>query len=58
MKITPQSLIITSAVGVIAVIGFWYFGAYSNNALSSQSINTEEGIDPRPAIESLDGIAS
>ena len=42
----------------MAIIGAWYSGVYSKNALSSQSINTEEGIDPRPAIESLDGIAS
>lgn len=58
MKITSQSLIIISVVCVIAIIGIWYSGAYSKNALSSQSINTEEGFDPRPAIESLDGIAS
>jgi len=58
MKIQSRSLIIISAVCVMAIIGAWYSGVYSKNALSSQSINTEEGIDPRPAIESLDGIAS
>jgi hypothetical protein len=55
MKIKSQSLIIIGIICVAVILGIWYFATHSKNALSSQSIDVEEGTDPRPAILSLDG---